>query len=425
MQSELEQKAENGKDETSKPPLGGDLPDPIKIPDQSWSGCPFRRSPYRSQTEDEIEGLNYNDYLGLDKLLTSQHPQSEICGKEAPDELLFIITHQVFELWFKMVIRDLDNVLHIFAGDVVPNVEMMAAVRKLQRIIKIMAVVVQQFDILETMTALDFLEFRPLLGTSSGFQSLQFRLIEIKLGLQDDDRVGYGNKPYSAALKKDQQVISKKASESLNLFMALEGWLERCPFLHIEYNEDKEEQVYDFWESYEKAVEFWMEEERTKISASTASEQLKEKRIKEHVDGTLTIFKNILDHETYEKNRKMGRVKFTHKAFKAAMMILLYRNQPIFQMPFQFLESVMEVDARLVSWRHRHALMVQRMIGVKMGTGGSSGFHYLACTATRHRVFRDLFGMSSYMIPKHCIPTLPNVIHQRTDFRSEDSEFWM
>ena len=134
----------------------------------------------------EQPNLYYTDYLELDKILNSQHPKSN----NQTDELLFIVIHQAYELWFKQIIHELDAVRGIFDTDNVQDNagEMSIAVHKLKRVVKILEVLNRQVDILETMTPMDFLEFRNLLLPSSGFQSLQFRIIEAKLGLKMDQR---------------------------------------------------------------------------------------------------------------------------------------------------------------------------------------------------------------------------------------------
>ena len=135
------------------------------------------------------EPLYYGSYLHLEKILDGQHPVSfEEGHTPAHDEMLFIIIHQAYELWFKQILFELDYVMHIFSQEKInDNSEDMNLVRhRLHRIIRILELLNQQITILNTMTPLDFLEFRNLLTPSSGFQSAQFRLIEARLGLQID-----------------------------------------------------------------------------------------------------------------------------------------------------------------------------------------------------------------------------------------------
>ena len=139
----------------------------------------------------EKKALYYADYLHLDKVLDAQYPVSFTDGHEkAHDEMLFIVIHQAYELWFKQIIFELDYVLDVFGQPAInDNAEDMNLVRhRLGRIIKILQLLNDQVNVLDTMTPLDFLAFRNLLTPSSGFQSKQFRLIEAKLGLEIDNR---------------------------------------------------------------------------------------------------------------------------------------------------------------------------------------------------------------------------------------------
>ena len=114
--------------------------------------------------------LSYGSYLQLDRLLDSQTLKSTESGHSVHDEMLFIIIHQVYELWFKQVLHELDSVLDLFDQDSVDESDVSLAVSRLERIIEIQKVLIDQIRVLETMTAMDFLEFRDDLFPSSGFQ---------------------------------------------------------------------------------------------------------------------------------------------------------------------------------------------------------------------------------------------------------------
>ena len=123
----------------------------------------------------------YGDYLQLDKILTSQDTQSAKYGAEAHDETLFIVVHQVYELWFKQVLHELKAVLSVFAADVVKDEQLTGVVHKLKRVITIQQLMNQQIGVMETMTPQDFMSFRDYLVPASGFQSVQFKMLEIGL----------------------------------------------------------------------------------------------------------------------------------------------------------------------------------------------------------------------------------------------------
>src|SRR5580765_6220901 len=139
----------------------------------------------------EKNSMYYSDYLQLDKILGAQYPESFKPGNEpAHDEMLFIIVHQAYELWFKQILFEMDFVTGVFEKEKIDdNAEDLNLVRhRLHRIIRILELLNAQVGLIDTMTPLDFLEFRNLLTPSSGFQSLQFRLVEARLGLQMQSR---------------------------------------------------------------------------------------------------------------------------------------------------------------------------------------------------------------------------------------------
>jgi tryptophan 2,3-dioxygenase len=121
-------------------------------------------------------------------------------------------------------------------------------------------------------------------------------------------------------------------------------------------------------------------------------------------------FVSIFDEEMHQDLVKQGKRRMSLKAWKAAIFINLYRDEPVMQMPFQILSLLADIDELLVTWRLGHALMVHRMLGLKVGTGGSSGYRYLQATATCHRCFPDLFNVSEFLIPRSSIPELPSEV---------------
>ena len=191
--------------------------------------------------------LNYNDYLQLSKILDSQSLQSEKKENLVHDEMLFIIIHQAYELWFKQILHELDSIIDMFKGDYAQEENTGTVVARLGRIIEIQKLLIDQVGILETMTPMDFLEFRDLLTPASGFQSVQFRQIENKLGMEADDRVRFGKQRYDEYLESNDRRRALESEKEPSLFILLENWLERTPFLQFE--------EFNFWESYQESVE--------------------------------------------------------------------------------------------------------------------------------------------------------------------------
>jgi len=180
--------------------------------------------------------MNYIDYLRLDKILESQYPESDKQNKPAHDEMLFIIIHQTYELWFKQLLYEVESVNTIMQkpslNDNSP--ELQTVVHRLSRCATILKVLVHQIEVMETMTPMDFLDFRDMLRPASGFQSWQFKMLEAWLGLKYEHR--YGQEYYISQLKQEQIDIIRKAESEQSLLELVNKWLERMPFFNEEDN---------------------------------------------------------------------------------------------------------------------------------------------------------------------------------------------
>lgn len=360
------------------------------------------------------EDMTYGVYLKLDQILSAQSPTSAKSGKAAHDETLFIIIHQVYELWFKQILHEIDSVREMFSGNTVDEKSIGIAVSRLQRVVEIQKLLVQQIQIIETMTPLDFLEFRGYLPGASGFQSMQFRMVENKLGLLPEARLQYANRCYHAEYaKKDVETVIKTEKEP-SLFNLVEKWLERTPFLnHLDFDFLKVfTQAFNKMNAedlnYIKTAQGISEEERTLRSRMN-------QQSKEYVES-------IIDETKYAEHLKEGRLRLSHKAFLAALFINLYRDQPILHLPFVLLSTILDIDEQLSLWRHRHSLMVLRMMGTKIGTGGSSGHEYLNATIQKHSIFKDLFMISSFYIPRSALPPLKPEVEEALGFKFTGSK---
>lgn len=358
------------------------------------------------------EPLNYQDYLQLDTLLSCQAPKSREAGAEleAHDEHLFIIIHQAYELWFKQVLHEVTSIQDIFRRDYIEEKFVGLAVARLHRVAEIMKILNQQLNVLETMTPLEFLDFRDFLFPASGFQSVQFRMVENALGLREGDRLNYGQRGYCTYLReKDVDRVQDATKESL--FDLVERWLERTPFLKIG--------SFDFWEHYKEVVKEMLEGDREGVRANTAiSAEAREAQIKE-IDGMWRHFESVLNKDMHDAMRAKGDRRLSFKATQAALLITLYQDEPMLHMPHRLLQELQDVDELITLWRYRHALMVHRMLGVKIGTGGSSGYHYLRSTASRHKIFTDFCNLSTFLVPKANLAPLPDDVSSMLRFTTE------
>lgn len=354
------------------------------------------------------EPVYYSDYLALDKILNSQETESGKHGKPAHDETLFIIIHQVYELWFKQILFELDSIMDEFKQDYVDEKVLGPAIARLGRITEIQKVLISQLNVLETMTPLDFLEFRDYLTPASGFQSLQFRLVEIKLGLKEDQRLQLGRAPFYSKLTDEHKNAVTQASSNPTMFELLERWLERTPFLKFE--------EFDFWKSYKNAVDKMLGSDKEIIENNpTLSSEIKQLQLNE-LEKTRENFDNILNSEKYNSLLESGQRRLSHKASLSSILIFLYRDNPILHLPYKLLVKLIEIDENFSLWRYRHAIMVHRMIGSKIGTGGSSGHQYLKSAAENHRIFTDLFNLSTFLLPRSEIPELPEKIEKELGY---------
>jgi tryptophan 2,3-dioxygenase len=356
-------------------------------------------------------GLYYADYLQLQKLLDAQHPASQSTNGPAHDELLFIIVHQAYELWFKQILFELRSIVEMFRDDIVDDRQMGRMVARLERIHRIQGVLVSQIDVIESMTPLDFLEFRDLLIPASGFQSLQFKEIEVLLGLKRQMRIPADREFIYSRLSDDDRGQMERMESEVSLLDCTQQWLERLPFLKFE--------EFEFWREYEKSVEKMLASDRQIIEQDTTMPDVVRQHQLTELEATRTRFDALLNAGRFEQLRTDQGFRFSHRATLAALFINLYRDEPMLQLPFRFLTALVEVDELFTTWRSRHALMVHRMLGTRIGTGGSSGHEYLNRTASQNRVFTDLFNLSTFLIPRKDLPQLPEKILEAMRFRHD------
>ena len=268
-----------------------------------------------SPVEPEPGRLTYSSYLKVPELLELQQPQS---SPTHHDELLFILVHQTYELWFKELLHDLDAVVaNLRRAGTVPQSrdEVYEAARLLRRCTEITRVLVEQFTILETMLPTHFLAFRGLLEPASGFQSEQFREIEFLCGLKDEKMLRY-HRPTPEA------------------YASLKRRLEE-PSLH---------------DAFFGAL-------RAMGKLAPAAE------------------------DTTERERFEARARAVHA---------LYQDEHHHRDWIDVCERLTEFDELVVSWRLRHIQLVERIIGIRMGTGGSTGASYLKLTLDK-KFFPELW----------------------------------
>ncbi|MGN6511896.1 MAG: tryptophan 2,3-dioxygenase family protein [Chitinophaga sp.] len=343
--------------------------------------------------------VQYGEYLQLDAILNAQFPESDKHQLPAHDEMLFIIIHQAYELWFKQLLYEVESVAAIMDRPAVNDnsPELQTVVHRLSRMVTILKLLVQQIDVMETMTPMDFLDFRDMLRPASGFQSWQFKTLEARLGLQFQHR--FGQEYYISQLKQDKIDVIRKAETEKSVLTLLNEWLERMPFFDEPGN----------WANYQPMTSvtpgaehiFW-QDYRQLYSGGLAEA---EKNNREYFD------------KVFSDGNAGGERHLSPKASRAALFIMLYRGYPLLQLPFQVLSSLLEIDEQMSTWRYRHMSMVHRMIGSRIGTGGSTGKDYLKGALDKHFIFADIARLTSFLIERRKLPALSHEMGQRLGFR--------
>ncbi|QHA92059.1 tryptophan 2,3-dioxygenase [Bacillus sp. N1-1] len=271
---------------------------------------------HRDPTEASIHtdfknNMTYGEYLSLDKILEGQNRLSD-----HHDEMLFIIIHQVSELWMKLILHELKGAIEAIEND-----ELSTAFKMLARVSKTQTQIIQAWDVLSTLTPSEYMQFRDSLGQASGFQSYQYRMIEFALGY--------------------------KTPHVLKIY-------EKDKDLHEELKDAYEEPgIYDV-------------------------------AIKALSRAGLPIDKEILDRdvtETYGKNDSVMQAWLT-----------VYRDVETYWDLYELAEKLVDIEDWLQQWRFRHMKTVERIIGFKQGTGGSSGVGYLK-KVLDHRFFPELWDI--------------------------------
>ena len=353
--------------------------------------------------------VHYKKYLGLDKILDAQNLRSaELDETPAHDEMLFIIVHQSYELWFKQIIHEVTSVIDMFNMNEVDERNIGTSISRMRRVIKILRLLVEHIPIIESMTPLDFLDFRNYLFPASGFQSFQFRKIENMLGLPEKERMTYGGHHYAAFFAEEEKKELAAIADKGTLFDAVENWLERTPFLKFGN--------FQFLDHYKDSVTRMVNKEAEAIKTSDyLSDKEKEMRLR-MMGNTDTYFESILNKKVHQQLKDEGKQRLSYEATLAALMINLYNNEPLLQLPYRFLICLIDIDELITTWRYRHSQMVLRMLGRKVGTGGSSGHEYLHATAVKHHIFTDLHNISTLLIPRSELPELPKEVKRELGF---------
>ncbi len=349
-------------------------------------------------------GTTYWDYIRVEDLLALQGGVEGDDRRLSNDEVTFITVHQVFELWFKLVIRELECLRDTFAEEYVPEQKMSDAARSLDRIRRILLVANEHWTVMESLSTRDYLDFRDKLFPASGFQSAQMREMEILLGLEESARIGLGGdgawrkalRMMDGSASSALERVERRLAEATTLKQAVDGWLYRTPIRGSTATDPGDQAVVDsFAEEYVGHLNANIQE--------AMSERLDARMPAEEQDGIRHRYEREMEQAAQwilPDDRRLRRIR------AAILFIESYRDLPLLSWPREILERIVEVEQALLIFRQRHARMVERIIGRRVGTGGSSGVDYLDETAIAYRVFGDLWTARTFLLRQEDLPPL-------------------
>ena len=341
--------------------------------------------------------MTYGNYLQLDELLSLQSGPEDHSPVPSNHEMHFIVTHQAFELWFKQINRELEDVLVLMNVTEVDEKQIPVIVSHLERCSEIFRLLASQWKVMETLAPQDFLAFRDRLGTSSGFESWQMRTLEMLLGLESEQRIGgmdpmvHNRKLHSEGKLSDSVMQEMNRIDELpSLNEVLQRWLSRTPVNGVSGDTKV---MHDFVECHLKSMEKHGELVIAHmVKIGHGSEEIIRPRIESEIEGA----RNFLLPD--------GEVS----AARAGLLFIeSYRELPLLSWPRRLIDTVVDLEESMLLFRSHHARMVERMIGRRMGTGGSSGVDYLDMTL-KYRIFTDLWAVRTMLVKREVLSNPEN-----------------
>lgn len=363
--------------------------------------------------------MNYWEYIRVEQLLALQGGFDDDESKVGNDEALFLVVHQIYELWFKLILRELSAARDLFQKNPVPDAALAAATRSFKRVVTIFEQATQHFRVMETLTTLDYLDFRDRLIPASGFQSAQMREIEILLGLDDASRIPLGSGSYKDALKNADGHpspaslrVEARIASGPSLKHVVYEWLCRTPIDGSSSIEATDRFLERFIAAYsaERVHRMQLVEQQPMVPDDV-------ERLSVRYDKELTQTRAFLMGED-EPGASEERRAHLRRVRAAIVFLESYRELPRLAWPREVIDSLLTLEQTMLIWRQRHARMVERVIGRRTGTGGTAGVDYIDQTALRYRIFNDIWGVRTLLLRKAALPSLEHEGDYR--FRIED-----
>lgn len=343
--------------------------------------------------------ITYGGYLRLEELLSLQDGPQGYTPSPSNDELHFIIVHQTFELWFKLILRELKEARALMDLERIEEDSIPKVVHHLERVSEIFRLLADQWKVMETLSPQDFLAFRDRLGTSSGFESWQMRELEVLMGLDNEQRMG-GMDPlaHMQRLAREGKVPAaalaelEATSQAPSLNDVLTTWLSRTPIHGSSPGDEGDEIVVrTYIDNHLNAMKAHGEEV---IAHMVAIGHGEEAALRPRIEAGVSSATAFLLHDGIPLRHRAG-----------LLFIESYRELPLLSWPRRLIDSFVDLEQSMLLFRAHHARMVERMIGRRMGTGGSSGVDYLDAT-TKYRIFVDLWAVRTLLVKRGDLPEI-------------------
>ncbi|MCA8953555.1 MAG: tryptophan 2,3-dioxygenase [Planctomycetes bacterium] len=352
----------------------------------------------------------YWNYIRVEQLLGLQQGTAKSDRDLGDDEVRFIVIHQIDELWFKVVLRELAAARDLFAPQHVSDDAVAAAVQRLRRVTICFELATQNFRLMETMSTQDYLTFRDKLHPASGFQSAQMREIEILLGLADDQRLPLGNETsYFDALRNadgsDSTALLQVRARQRDLptlKQAVDTWLHRTPIDGSQPDDPNDAAVVErFVERYLSGHATLHDRAIEHAVAMQVQGAGDEEALRRRYGAQLAAAQRHMRAEDVEDPKRRA---FVRRLRAAILFVDSNRRLPLLSWPGQVIDTLVECEQAMLIFRQRHARMVERVIGRRIGTGGSDGVAYLDETALRYRVFTEIWSARTLLLPPDLAP---------------------
>ena len=351
----------------------------------------------------------YWDYIRVEELLALQGGVEGDDGNLSDDEVRFIVIHQIDELWMKLVLREMASARNIFRADYVREPDLHAACAGLRRVALLFELMADHFRLMETMRTREYLDFRDKLSPASGFQSAQLREIEVLLGLEDSQRVPLGHEQsYMMALRGPGGApspalarVERRRKDLPSLKDAVYAWLARTPIQGSTPDAPGDDEIVGSYIASFLAQQRSGQEQRiAQVLDLQALTDADAARLRARYAAELESTRAWLDADD-----TAGHSRARVRRLRAAMLFIeSNRELPLLSWAAEVVDALIAAEQSMVVFRQRHARMVERIIGRRVGTGGSDGVAYLDRTALDYRVFAEIWAARTILLRKDLDP---------------------